>query len=140
MSFAPKMAGAILREQIGGRYDFCFQQGGKESPCLFNLVMKSIFKTLQEKWQEVQMEIRTQRNWHQHERDRITRMIFADNCYIFAEKREQMLNIIEDATLGVEKKGQEWKEGQMELISWRLNGEVGDLCLKDGGKECDQES
>ena len=92
MSFAPKMAGAILREQIGGRYDFCFQQGGKESPCLFNLVMKSIFKTLQEKWQKVQMEIRTQRNWHQHERDRITRMIFAHNCYIFAEKREQMLN------------------------------------------------
>ena len=57
-----------------------------------HLVMKSIIKTLQEKWQEVQTEIRTQRNWHQHEKDRITRMIFADNCFIFAEKREQILN------------------------------------------------
>ena len=48
------LAGAILREQIGGKCDICFQetrssdipfdksikQGGKESPCLFNLMMK----------------------------------------------------------------------------------------------------
>ena len=63
MNIAPILAGAILREQIGGKYDICFQetrisgipfdksitQGGKESPCSFNLMMKSIFKTLKEK-------------------------------------------------------------------------------------------
>ena len=54
IGIAPVLAGAILREQIGGKYDNCFQetrisdipfdksikQGGKESPCLFNLMMK----------------------------------------------------------------------------------------------------
>ena len=63
MDIAPILAEAILREQIGGRYDICFQetrisdipfdksikQGGKESPSLFNLMMRSTFKTLQEK-------------------------------------------------------------------------------------------
>ena len=87
MTFASKRD-----NNLGHSFDKSIKQGGKESPCLFNLVMKSIFKTLQEIWQEVQMGIRLQRNWHQHERDRITRMIFADNCYIFAEKREQMFN------------------------------------------------
>ena len=105
------------RDNLGHSFDKSIKQGGKESPCLFNLVMKSIFKTLQEKWQEVQMEIRTQRNRHQHERYRITRMIFAHNCYIFSEKKEQMINTIEDATFVLEKKGLEWKEDQIELIS-----------------------
>ena len=54
MDVAPMLAGAILREQIGGRYDICFQetrvsgipfdksikQGGKESPSLFNMMMR----------------------------------------------------------------------------------------------------
>ena len=45
MDIAPMFAGAIMREQIGARYDICFQetrvseiksinQGWKESPCL----------------------------------------------------------------------------------------------------------
>ena len=65
MNIAPILAGAILREQIGAKYDICLQetrisdihfdksikQGGKKSPCLFNLMMNSIFKTLQDKLQ-----------------------------------------------------------------------------------------
>ena len=56
MDVAPMLPEAPLTEHIGGRYDICFQetrvsgipfdksimQGGKESPCLFNKMMKSI--------------------------------------------------------------------------------------------------
>ena len=69
MGIAPMLAGAILREQIGGRYDICLQQarrsgipfdksieqGGKESPCLFNMMMRSVLKPLQRKWHEESM-------------------------------------------------------------------------------------
>ena len=62
MGIDPVVARAILREQIGGKYDICFQetrvtgihfdksitQGGKESPCLFNLIMRCVFRTMQE--------------------------------------------------------------------------------------------
>ena len=54
---------AVMREQIGCRCEKCFQetrpsgvpfgrsitQGGKESPCLFDMMMKSVFRALQEK-------------------------------------------------------------------------------------------
>ena len=54
MDIAPMLAGSILREQLGGRYDICFQetrvsgipfdksikQGGKEGPSLFNMMMR----------------------------------------------------------------------------------------------------
>ena len=76
MGIAPVLAGAILREQIGGKYDICFQetrisdipfdksikQGGKESPCLFNLMMRSVFKTLQ-KMEEVADGYQKQEQW-----------------------------------------------------------------------------
>ena len=82
MGIAPVLAGAILREQIGGKYDICFQetrisdipfdksikQGGQESPCLFNLMMRSVFKTLQEKWKMLQMGIKTKNSRHRQER------------------------------------------------------------------------
>ena len=61
MNNAPTLAGAISREQVGGRYDIYFQetriscipfeksikQGGKESPCLFNLMTESIIRKIQ---------------------------------------------------------------------------------------------
>ena len=67
MNIAPTLAGAILREQIGGKYDVFFQdtkvskksfdksikQGGKESPSLFNLMMKSIFRKLQKRIKKI---------------------------------------------------------------------------------------
>ena len=69
---APMLAGASTREQIGCRCDSCFQetrvsgipfdksieQGGKESPCLFNMVMRSVFKPLQEKWNNEKVGVR----------------------------------------------------------------------------------
>ena len=69
---APILAGAIVREQVGGRYDICFQetrtscipfdwsikQGGKESPCLFNLMMKSVFRRIQKEWDDQQLGVK----------------------------------------------------------------------------------
>ena len=67
------LAGAISWEEIGGRYDIYFQetrvsgtsfdksikQGGKESPCLVNMMMRSVFKLLQEKCKKVGVKMRT---------------------------------------------------------------------------------
>ena len=41
-----------------------------------------------------------------------------EQCYIFAETREQMFKMLQDATVELKKKGPVWKEDQMELISW----------------------
>ena len=54
-------------KNLGHPYDQSIQQGGKESPCFFILVLKNIFK-----WQEVQNGIKTKNSGHKHERDRIT--------------------------------------------------------------------
>ena len=53
-----------------------------------------------------------------HEEDSINPMIFADNCYLFVESKEQIIKMIEDATEELKKKGLDWKEEEMELISW----------------------
>ena len=64
------------------------------------------------------MGIKTKSSGHRQEGDRISHMIFAGNCYIFAESKEQMFRTIGDATEELKKKGLDWKEDQMELISW----------------------
>ena len=69
---------------------------------------------------------------HQSRGDRITHMIFADNCYIFAESKEQMFKMVEDATAELKRKGLDSKEVQMELVSWGLCEDVGDLHIEDG--------
>ena len=131
MDIAPVLAGAILREHIGGKYDICFhktrislipfekstKQGGKESPCLFNLMMRSVFRTLQEKWKMLRMGVKTRNSVGRQEEDRVSHMIFADNCYRFAESKEQILKMIGDAIEELETRGLDWKEDQMELIS-----------------------
>ena len=86
MNIAPVLAGAIFREQIGGKCDICFQetrissipldrsirQGGKESPCLFNLMMKSIFRKIQREWDGQQLGVKMSGS----EEERMSHMIF----------------------------------------------------------------
>ena len=107
MDIAPMLAGAILREQIGGRYDICFQetrvsgipfdkstkQDGKESPSLFNVMMSGVFKPLQEKWKEERMGVKMRTGEGQQEEYRVDLMIFADNCYLFASSKEEIRTI-----------------------------------------------
>ena len=140
VDIAPVLAGAILWEHIGGKYDICLQetrisgipfdksikQGGKESPCLFNLMMRSLFRTLQEKWKVLRMGVKTRHSGARQEEDRVSHMIFADNCYLFAESKEQILKMMGDATEELKKRGLEWKGDQMELISWGLRVDVGE--------------
>ena len=117
-----------MREQIGGRYDICFQetrisgipfdksikQGGKVSLCLFNLMMKSVFRKIQKHWDEQQLVVKIKGS----EEGRMNHMIFADNCYRFAEDKNQMLKMISDAVENLKKRGLDWKEEEMEMISW----------------------
>ena len=102
MDIAPVLAGAILREQVGGTYDICFsktrisripfdrsiQQGGKESPCLFSLMMRGVFRKLQEKWRGFRMGVKMKNSEVQQKEDRVSHTIFADNCYLSAESKE----------------------------------------------------
>ena len=155
MNIAPVLAEGIMREQIGGKYDNCFQetrisgipfdksikQGGKESPCLFNLMMRSVFRALQEEWKVLRMGVKIRNSEVRSKEDRLSHMIFADNCYLFAESKEQMLKMIGYATEELKKRGLDWKEDQMELTSWGFYEDVGDLHVEDGGKQiCDQRS
>ena len=112
LSLVMKEIEAVLREQLGGKYGLCFpetrisgipfdksiKQGGKESPCLFNLMMRSVFRTWQEEWRVLRMGVRTRNRGCRQEEDKVSHMIFADNCYLFAEWKEQILKMIEDAT------------------------------------------
>ena len=65
----------------------------------------------------------------------MSHMIFADSCYIFAESKEQIFKMIRDATEELKKKALDWKEDQMELISWGPSEKVGDLHVEDGRKK-----
>ena len=142
-------AEAILREQIGGKCDICFQetriswrpfdkstkQGGKESPCLFNLMMRNVFRVSQDEWKRMRMGVKIRNSIGRQEEDRISHMIFADNFCLFAESKEQIIKMIEDATEELKKKGLDWKEEEMQLMSRGFCEEIGDIHLENGGKK-----
>ena len=67
-------------------------------------------------------------------------MIFADNCYLFAESKEQIVKMIEDATEELKKKALDWKEEEMEPISWGFCEEMGDIHLANRDKKINQRS
>ena len=69
------------------------------------------------------------------EEESVSHMIFADNCHHFAETRVQILKMLSDAAGNLKKGGLDWKEDQMELISWSLDEKVGDLEIEEGVKE-----
>ena len=92
-------------------FDKSIKQGGKESPCLFNLMMSIFFRVLQAEWKKMQMGVRIRNSVGRHEEGRINHMIFADNCYLFAELKEQIVKMIENATEELKKKGLDWKKG-----------------------------
>ena len=97
--------------------------------------MRSVFKTFQEQWKMLQMGIKITGSPTGHVEERVSHMIFADNCLIFVESKEQIFKMIGDATEELKKKGLDWKEDQMELISWGLDEKIGDLKIEEGGKE-----
>ena len=142
-------AEAILRVQIGGKCDICFQetriswrpfdkstkQGGKESPCLFYLMMRNVFRVSQDEWKRMRMGVKIRNSIGRQEEDRISPMIFANNFCLFAESKEQIIKMIEDATEKLKKKGLDWKEEEMQLMSWGFCEEIEDIHLENGGKK-----
>ena len=88
---------------IGSKYDICFQetrisgtpfdnsikQGGKESPCLLKLMMRSVIRVLQEERKRMRMGVKIRNSVRRQEEDRISHTIFADNCYLFAESKNK---------------------------------------------------
>ena len=102
--------------------------GRKAQPCS-TLIMGSVFKPLQEKWKEEKMGVRMRTGEGQQEEYRVSHMIFADHCYLFAASEEEIRKMIADTTEELRKRGSDWKEFQMELMAWGFGGKIGDVLL-----------
>ena len=70
-----------------------------------------------------------------HEVERVSHMIFVDNCHLFAESKDQILKMTGDATENLKKRGFDWKEDKMGRISWGLCAKVGYLHVEGGWKK-----
>ena len=97
--------------------------------------MRSVFKTLQEKWNDMRIGVKMRNSEGQQKEDRVSHMIFADNCDLFAASKEQIRKMIVDTTEVLRKRGLDWKEDQMEMISRGFRDKVGDLLSDAGGKK-----
>ena len=53
---------------------------------------------------------------------RVSHIVFTDNCYLSAETKEQLSKMIIDATEELRMGVLDWREDQMEMISWGLQG------------------
>ena len=116
-------------------FDKSIKQGGTESPCLFNLMMRNVSRDQQDEWKRMRMGVKIRNSVGRQEEDRVSHMIFADNGYFFAESREQIIKMIEDATEELKKKRLDRKEDEVELISWGFYEEKGDILPENGGKK-----
>ena len=54
---------------------------------MFNMMMWSVFKPLQEKWNETRMGVGLRNSEGPQEACRASHMISADNCYLFAASK-----------------------------------------------------
>ena len=88
------------------------------------MMMRSVFKQLQEKCKEEKMGVKVKIGDWQQEEYRVSHTIFADNCYLFATSKEEIRKMITDTTEELRKRGLDWKEDQMELMAWRKIGDV----------------
>ena len=68
--------------------DKSIKQGRKESPSLINLMMKSIFRKPQTEWKDLGMGVTLRRSEADQEEEKVSHMIFADKCYLFAETKK----------------------------------------------------
>ena len=71
----------------------------------------------------------------QQKEDRVSHMMFADNCHLFAESKEQISKMLRDATEELRQRGLDWQKDQMEVISWEFQEEIGDLHIEADGKK-----
>ena len=86
MTFASKKRGSLGYPLI---VDWSVKQGGKESSCLFNLMMRSAFRTLQEKWKILPMGVETRNSGARKEDDR-EHIIFAGNFTSLLSRRKDL--------------------------------------------------
>ena len=82
------------------------------------MVVRCVFKPLQEKWKEERWESRRRTGEGQQEEYRVSHVIFPDNCFLFATSKEETRKMIADTTEELRKRGLDRKEDQMELLAW----------------------
>ena len=66
----------------------------------------------------------------QQEKYRVSHIIFADNCNLFASSKEEIRKMIAETTQDLRKRGLDWKEDQMELKAWGFEGKIGEFFWK----------
>ena len=57
-------------------------------------MMRSDFRVLLAEWKEKRMGVTIRNSDGQEEENRVNHMIFADNCYLFTESKEQIVKMI----------------------------------------------
>ena len=111
MSVAPILARAILREQNGGKNDM--KQGSLEYP-LTNPSNKEgrrvrddeeCLQDNAKRMENLWMGIKIRGSGNEQKEGRVSHMIFADKCCLFAETKVQTLKKLGDATTNLEKRG-----------------------------------
>ena len=88
VTFASRKQGSL-----GYPLDKSIKQGGKESPCLVNLMMRGVFRTYDDKWSVLRLGVKMRNSEVRQQEDRVSHMIFAGNCFLFAESIEQILKM-----------------------------------------------
>ena len=80
-------------------------------------MMRSVFRHLQEQWDNEKMGVEMSTNGGQDSECRVSHMIFADNCYVFAASKEEIEKMMEDTTEELRRRGIDWTEDQMEMMA-----------------------
>ena len=71
----------------------------------------------------------------QQEEHRVSQMIFADTCCLFAASEEEIRKMIADTSEELRRRGLDWKEDQMELMAWRFEVKIGDVLVEVGERK-----
>ena len=63
------------RQSRASLFDKSIKQGGRESPCLSNLMMKSVFRSIQKDWEEQQLGVNIRRSEEENESHDLSRQL-----------------------------------------------------------------
>ena len=94
------------------------KQGGKESPTVFNMVMRCWVGTLSTAWKERQGYKTRAGAEGEDDELLISHMIFTDNCFILASSRTMLLEMAQIATEKIVQCDLQWKTNERQYACW----------------------
>ena len=99
-------------------------EGGQESPPLFNMMMRGVFKPLQEKWKEERWESGWGLVMGSKKNTEMVTWFLLTTAICMLLPKEKIRKMIADTTEELRKGGVHWKEDQMEVMAWEFEGKM----------------